>query len=101
MKRAGIPRKVNIGGHIFDVKFTYDIKDDKGTPCDGLTDNIKRIILIDRKLSPSAQQETFVHECLHVISYCYGMSLGEKKICRLSPALYQWFKDNKITFKEE
>lgn len=96
-----IPKKLKVGGHVYEIKKDYQFKERRDRS--GQSDHDLYLILIaDRnagglKRPAQAIEETFIHEALHCIDEVYNSSsLTEEQVYRLSQGLYQVLTDNKM-----
>jgi len=62
-----IPKKINVKGQNYKIKFVKNLKNEEGEECDGLCDRKKRLIEIDSALKGGDLKSTFIHECLHAV----------------------------------
>lgn len=89
-----IPDTVKIGAH------TYRIVKRQMDDSFGEYDDQTSIITIDNTKPQSLQEETLIHEVLHVIRQQLGVELQgedeEKVVQPLGHAIYQFLKDNKL-----
>ena len=96
-----IPKKIKVGGHIYDVDTNYFFKErfDRCGSSDHQQKEIK-ITKIDTGGRPrhiSDVEVTFIHELLHCVDEVYNAnSLEEKSVSVLAEGLYQVLKDNKL-----
>ena len=97
-----IPKKLKIGGYIYEVIYPYIFKE--RTDRFGFTDVVhKKIYLREKddggeKFSESYLFEMLLHEILHAIDNTYnaGTEIDEEKIIRINKGLYQVLKDNNL-----
>jgi len=54
-----------------------------------------QVIRINSAMHPDAQKSTLLHEILHAVADCCGLSLTEQQINGLETGLFSVFKDNK------
>lgn len=92
-----LPKKIKIGGHIFDVIVRNKRKED-GDQRLGCSDVYANRIFINRHEAQSLSQEesTLFHEIIEIISAFNDMKLTHDQICALETNLYQVLKDNKL-----
>jgi hypothetical protein len=62
-----IPTSFIIKGTKYSIKHKWNLTDDNGHPCYGLTDFDKKIIWIDRLIKDDVKMSTFYHETLHCL----------------------------------
>lgn len=63
-KNMKIPKKVNVFGTIYKIKFI-----DSGGMFAGLCDSNKRIIFLDINQSKEQMISTYIHECVHAMQF--------------------------------
>lgn len=97
-----IPKTLKIGGHIYKVELSKTRDEKKGDGNWGKTLFSKCKIYVDEHLIQSKQEETFLHELLHVafdqagINAEFDKEKEESLVNRISIALYAILKDNKL-----
>ena len=103
-----IPKKLKIGGHIYDVIYPYHYTE-RGDQF-GDYDPIQKRIRIDDRDSYSHEIRTesgvavtFLHEILHACDSITGNKVfTDEKVCEgISEALFQILRDNKLVFTKE
>ena len=93
-----IPKRLKIGGHIFEVEYPYQFKEREDI--DGRTIYGQNKILLAGEGSQSYLEQVFWHEVFHVIDRtycCEGLGLSNDKesiIEGLAQGLLQVLKDN-------
>lgn len=104
-----IPKKINTGGHVYSVELKKSKDAEKGRNNWGVTFLEDKRIIIDSDIPRSLQEETFLHEVMHV---CFNESqMGadisnkvfldeEQMVSRLASSLYAILKDNKLLSHE-
>jgi hypothetical protein len=60
-----LPTSIDIKGVKYQVKHKWNLTDDNGNPCHGLTDREKKIIWVDRFVKGELKKSTFLHELMH------------------------------------
>ena len=96
-----IPKKLKVGGHIYNVDTDYSFveRSDRYGHSDHAMKEIK-ITPVDsngKKRHESGIEETFIHEILHCVDEVYNAhNLEEGTVERLSQGLYQVLKDNDL-----
>jgi len=87
-----IPKKLKIGGHIFDVDCSKELDG-----MNGQTTWKKSLIEIDNAIPQSQKESTLIHEIFHVINSTLGdEDMGHALQDSLSEQLYQVLKDNNL-----
>ncbi len=81
------PFEVYLCGHTFSVRWVSEPAWTREYR--GQTFYEKREILLDENLSGSMLQETFVHECVHLVSHAMELNLDEATTQRLGVGLQQ------------
>lgn len=66
----------------------------------GLADLEKGEIQLLKGRSKSLEQETMLHEVIHLISFMTESELTEQQVTTLSTCLYSFIQDNKDLIKE-
>ena len=103
-----IPKKLKIGGHIYDVIYPYHYTE-RGDQF-GDHDPTQKWIRIDDRDSysheirtESSVAVTFLHEILHACDSITGNKVfTDEKVCEgISEALFQILRDNKLVFTKE
>ena len=96
-----IPSKIKVGGMTYkiDQVSSYDMA--KGCDNWGKTDFSTLSIKVDKELPQERKEESFLHEVFHTIMHSTGLfrEVKEKEedfVLRISQAVYQVFKDNKL-----
>ena len=89
-----IPKKLKIGGHEYIVRIAPVTDKAKGANNWGRTYHATNEILIDKELSTTKQEETFIHEVVHCIEHFMESNSKESHVSRFSNGLYQALKDN-------
>ena len=98
------PDKLKIGGFEWEVILTTDISDDDF----GTTNFTNQVIRIDSDVPKQKQEETLLHEILHICMWQTGLEhiikqgdkISEEDIIMgMSMALYLVVKDNKLFIK--
>ncbi len=89
-----IPKKIKAGVMVYEVVYDDTMDDLVG---ETISDSL--IVKISSKLPPKAQEETFLHELLHVASRMAGINDKEKLdeeafISRISPSLFTLLEEN-------
>ena len=91
-----IPNKIKIGGHEYSVKITKVTDEAKGASNWGRSYHATQKIFIDKELSRTKQEETFVHEIVHCIESFMESNSKENHVTRFSNGLYQVLKENNL-----
>lgn len=95
--------KLKLGAFEYDLIYRHDSDDDCGKTC--LHD---KTIWINTRFNSQIQQETLMHELLHVaLEDCSLLEhpidkkddMEEAMVRFISPELYQFFKDNRVLIK--
>jgi len=101
-----IPKKLKIGGRVINVVFDKELTNREDVTGSAHYRYEKMFIQPSVEGKPRSEDDiaiTFVHELLHFIAtYIAEKKLHEEKcLTRLSEALYQVLKDNKLYFGEK
>ena len=97
-----IPKKLKVGAHTYNVEISKTRDEKKGDGNWGKTMYARCQIYLDEHLVPSKQEETFLHEILHVAMDQSGLNVDfdrEKEegiVNRLTAALYPILKENNL-----
>ncbi|MEK6880052.1 MAG: hypothetical protein AABY22_10610 [Nanoarchaeota archaeon] len=91
-----IPKKLKVGGHEYTIRITPVTDKAKGSNNWGRTYHATQEILIDKELSITKQEETFVHEIVHCIESFMESNSKENHVTRFSNGLYQVLKENNL-----
>jgi len=106
-----IPKKLKVGGHIYDVECPYAFTEIGSTK--GQLDPESKVIKIDpldyyshKERPESSVAVTFLHEILHACDHVTGHSVflgheGEKIVEGISEVLFQVLRDNRLKFYED
>ena len=99
-----IPKKVEIGGFVYDV--IIDTSESFGSIGTseinwGKCDHVKAKITLNGNACQQQQEDTFIHEIVHSICNTLGDTMTEDFVVRFSHLLYQVLKDNNITFTKD
>ena len=54
------------------------------------------VIRVMTDCAPDQQDETFFHECIHALSFAYGLGLTENQVRVLGASLTAFLKDNRL-----
>lgn len=101
-----IPNKLKCGGLIYDVRLDGDVA--KAAQVFGQTQFSKQIVYIDGAETQQMQEETLLHEILHICLFNSGMNgrlerlereLEEDLVSAISPTLFAILKDNGLLTK--
>ena len=92
-----IPKKTKIGAHSFTIEHSSDF--DEGNFGTARMARLK--IFIDGNAEKSLQEETYIHEVMHIIRQLNGIELKdtdeEEKIVQImGHAMYQFLTDNNL-----
>ena len=90
-----IPKKIKIGGHIFDIHIEDRSKngvDDKLGSCNAA----QNTIWLDTSQSQTQLESTLLHEIIEAIDWQQQLELDHKTISQLENALYQVLRDNDL-----
>lgn len=98
MNDIKIPKTINIGGIIYDIrlvsgKSSNDLQEKNYI---GRIDYDNCIITIDKNINQQIMVLTLLHEILHVVNHNYKTKLSEDDIDKISSGLYQIFKENQF-----
>lgn len=96
-----IPKKLKVGGQIYDVSSVKSSDEKKQHNNWGKTNHGTQKIYLDRELPQTLLEEVFLHELLHAATNHCGlnMELGDKEedfVNRMSTTLYMILKDNRL-----
>ena len=92
-----IPKKINIGGIIYDVEFVKKADDELNKfNLYGNIDFVDCKIKIADGINNQMKEVTLIHEVLHGIAQNYSMDFKEDEIERLSNGIYQVLKENNL-----
>lgn len=92
-----IPKKIKIGGHIYQIIMRDREFEDGGTVgAVGTCDNKFNKIWIDKRWVQSQQETTLIHEIIEAINWNWKLELTHPQIQGLEASFYQVLKDNKI-----
>ena len=99
-----IPKRLRIGGFIWEVKEDFDIKEEGGIH--GSTHYKKQKIFLDPEISQQKKEQTLLHEIMHAIWWQTGLwerykeeptkKIEEEIIHALSMGIYQVLKENRF-----
>lgn len=62
----------------------------------GRSDSKLGNIYICSEMPKDIQEQTLLHEVLHIIDYNLGTKLTEEQVLALSAGMYSFFKENKL-----
>lgn len=88
-----IPKRVKIGGIVYEVRIAEDWPGREGS--DGMCfydHTIGNVIFIGAELSKEAQEITLLHEALHAMN----STMNHEFLDSLAEQLYQFFSDNQL-----
>lgn len=93
-----IPRKVNIGGIIYDVKIISGKANNalQQTTNLGNINSEKCLITIEKDVNKQTQEQTFFHEIMHGIEWHFKLDISEENIDRIATGFYQVLRENKL-----
>lgn len=86
--------KVKVGGTIFRIERTHDLRDVNGEKVDGRISYSKSLITLDNELSPQAEMETLWHELFHAILIHAGLKASETMVDALAYGTLMILTDN-------
>ena len=96
-----IPKKLKIAGFWYKITRSKQVSDHSSTFAS--TFNSQQEINVGNDFPIQKQEQTFLHEILHAIWFCYGLKEAgfkndqeEHIVDALSNGLYQVLKDNKL-----
>lgn len=91
MNIVKIPKEVRIGSYTYKIWFDEreDDSDFKGSSL-----HRRHEILLNPEIHPQHRRVTFIHEILHIINECYGISPPEGDITRLGEGIGQFLFSN-------
>ena len=96
-----IPKKLKIAGFTYKITHNKQIADHSSTFAS--TINAQQEINVGQGFPVQKQEQTFLHEILHAVWFCYGLKEAgfkneqeEHIVDALSNGLYQVLKDNKL-----
>lgn len=93
-----IPKKLKIGGIVYDVQKTKDLKNGSNY-YSGEVDYMECVIRI-HPANTQKMEADFCHEMVHgIFDYLGYTNHNEKKVDELAKALYMVFKDNPKMFE--
>ena len=84
-----------MNGSIYKVVFPKKVKARNGKPIWGKVDYLKETISVSSELKKSSQNQTLLHEILHIIGEQSGHNFNEKQINALAYGLIGAHKANK------
>ena len=91
-----IPKKVKIGGYIYDCMLVSNLTRDSDTLGRSCGNTLR--IEIDDSIPHENKVSTLLHEILEQINFRYELCLEHKQITILESTLYQVIKDNPEIF---
>ena len=99
-----IPKTIDTGTLKYRVQMVNDLQNDNGEILEGQTDCAGLVIKINKSNARQVQEETMMHELIHVALNDSGINPGsemndEMFIRACSPALYRIIKLNKLFSK--
>src|SRR3990167_5111278 len=96
-----IPKKLKIAGFNYKITHNKQVADHSSTFAS--TINAQQEINVGLGFPIQKQEQTFLHEILHAVWFCYGLKEAgfkneqeEHIVDALSNGLYQVLKDNKL-----
>jgi hypothetical protein len=95
-------KRLRIGSHEWKVKFQSKVRDDDGTPLNGITHNDNRTIYIDSTMTQDNQGLILFHESLHAALFECGLDelvtpqMEEALVRGLSNTLWPLVRTNKF-----
>ena len=98
-----IPKKLKIGGHVVKVVHMDDLILEDGTELLGAASGGENTILLARHangrvVQESTEEETFLHEIMHIVTDNAGMRLKEHQVNAIAAGLHQVLRDNRLCF---
>ena len=104
-----IPKSITVNGFVWQVQFDGPLTDESNVY--GSAHYKSQTIYIDPKVPRQKQEQTFLHELLHAVSWQSGLSkrmqqakqteLEEEIITALSFGLYQALNDNGLLLPDD
>ena len=94
MTTIKVPKQVQIGGHIYRIALSADIKD---SDCHAAVNHRLLAILVSTDRPESQKIEGLGHEIIHIINNIYGCDLEERQIDGLGQGLFQVFSQVGLT----
>lgn len=91
-----IPKKVKIGGYIYDCMLVPNLTRDNDALGCSCGNSLR--IEIEESLPHENKESTLLHEILEQINFRYELCLEHKQITILEATLYQVIKDNPEIF---
>lgn len=85
-----IPKRLKIGGHIYDVVELDEVSKDGNTAGECEIDKLE--IRLRKGQKQTAKEATLFHEIIHALNW----EFEEKEVEFLAQAIYQVLKDNKL-----
>lgn len=87
--------RIKILGSPWAVSWQEKVTDDDGNSCFGTSDLEKQVIAIEEGLTPyEKEQETFIHELIHVLKHIAEIEDNEEETSRFARVLLAVLKDN-------
>ena len=84
-----VPKQVQVGGHIYHIALSQNLKD---SDSNAITNNRLQIIVINAERPESQKVEGLLHEIIHVVNNIYlSRCLEESTIDSISEGLFQVF----------
>ncbi len=102
-----IPNKLKVGSHVYKVELRKSKDGEKGRGNWGKTFLEEKKVLIDMDMPDSLNEETLLHEIIHIAmdQSCLNLDLDhevklseEQVVTRLTTPLYDILKENKLHF---
>ena len=90
-----IPKKLKIGGFIYNISIKKRMDDD-GISNIGTHYQYRQKIWLDKDCHPQQQEETLIHEIIEAINSANEIKLEHSQISVLANQLYQVLKDNNL-----
>ena len=87
-----IPKQIQIGGHIYKVKYKPYLSKDVGTR--GSINHRKQEIYIEPENPLSQKNATILHEIIHFIEAVFDLDLADETADRISEGLLQVLSDS-------
>ena len=91
---GGIPNKLKILGHSFDVILIDDNETDRFGSMNPNTNTIR----LNKNKTQSQIETTLLHEIIEALDHNLEIKLEHRQISALEAGLYQVLKDNKLSF---
>ena len=87
-----IPTKLRIIGHVYRIK--KEKLEQDGWCMFGLANHSEKTISLNTSNDHTQDEETMIHEVIHVLSERTGAGLNERQVTAISNGIYCVLKDN-------